>query len=69
VAQHEREQPNHTLDAGFIGEHRAEVGEIDLRLLPWRRLEAHLKRQHRCRSDLAQQVGHRRVATAIADCG
>jgi hypothetical protein len=43
VAEHEREQPHHTLDARLVGEHRAEMREIDLRLTTGRRLEADLE--------------------------
>ena len=43
VAQHQREQPHDPLDAGLVGEHGAEVGEIHLRLATRRRLETHLE--------------------------
>ncbi len=67
VAEHEREQPDHPLYAGFIGEHGAEVGEVDLGLPTWRRLEAHLEAGCRARPDLAEEVLYPRVAPNIAE--
>jgi hypothetical protein len=66
VAQHQREQPDHPLYAGLIGEHGAEMREVDLGLTARRRLEAYLERGRRDRPNLAQQVGHRGVAAMIA---
>ncbi len=43
VAQHQREQPDDALDARLVGEHGAEMGEVDLRLSARRRLEPHLE--------------------------
>ena len=43
VAEHHREQPDDALDAGLVGELDLEPGEVDLRLLAGRRLEAHLE--------------------------
>src|SRR4051794_18024552 len=40
--------------------------EVDLRLLAWRGLEAHLERGRYHWSDPAQQVGHRGIAAFIA---
>ena len=38
-----REQPDDALHAGLVGELDLELGEVDLRLLARRRLEAHLE--------------------------
>ena len=43
VAEHQREQPDDPLGARLVGEHRAEMREVDLRLPAGRRLEAHLE--------------------------
>jgi hypothetical protein len=69
MTQHQRKQPDHPLGAGFVGEHGAEMREVDLGLPARWRFEAHLERRRRNRPDLAQQIGHRRVATAITNRG
>lgn len=66
VAENQREQPDFPNDAGLVGEDRLELGEVDLRLFPWRGLEAHLERRCRARPHLAQEVGYRGVAAVIA---
>ena len=67
VAQHEREQPHHALDPGLVGEHGAEMREVDLRLLARRRFEPHLEACRRAKPNLAQEVLHHGVAAAIAE--
>jgi len=67
VAKHEREQPDHPLDTGLIGEHGAEMREIDLRLPARRRLEPHLEARRRARPHLAQEILHHGVAAAVAE--
>ena len=62
VAEHQREQPDDPGFAGLIGEDHLELGEVDLRLLAWRGLKAHLERRYRRRPHLAQKIGHRGVA-------
>ena len=43
MPKHQREQPDDAHDAGLIGKLGLELGEVDLRLLPRRRLEAQLE--------------------------
>ncbi len=50
VAEHHREQPDDARDAGLVGELDLEAGEIDLRLLAGRRLEADLERRRPARA-------------------
>ena len=56
VAEHHGEQPDLALTAGLGGELDAELGEVDLRLTPGRRLEADLEVRRRQRPHLAQEV-------------
>jgi hypothetical protein len=65
-AEHQREQPNDAGDAGLVGEHHLEAGEIDLRLRAGRRLEADLERLDRFGPDLADGALDRRIATGVA---
>ena len=51
-AEHQREQPHDASDAGLVGEHDLEVGEIDLRLRAGRRLEADLEWSDRFRPNV-----------------
>ena len=44
MAEHQREQPDDPGDPRLIGEGRDEAGEVDLRLIARRRLEADLER-------------------------
>jgi len=44
VAEHQREQPNDPADVRLIGEGCDKAGEVDLRLVAGRRLEANLER-------------------------
>ena len=57
VAEHQREQPDDPLGAGLVGEHGAEMREVDLRLAARRGLEADLERRRLGRPDVAQEVG------------
>ncbi len=66
VTEHQREQPDDPHDAGFGLEHDLELSEVDLGLFAGGRLEADLEGSRDRRSDLAQRVGHRGVAAAIA---
>ena len=66
VAEHEGEQPDDALGAGLVLEADPEVGEVDLRLAPWRGLEAPLKGGFGGRPDGAQEVGHGGVAAGEA---
>ena len=66
VPEHQREQPDDADDAGLVSELGLELREVHLPLLAWRRLEAQLKGRRHDRPDLAQQVGHRRIAATIA---
>ena len=43
IAQHHREQPDDAFDAGIVDELDVEAGEVDLRLLAGRRLEANFE--------------------------
>src|SRR5207248_3210029 len=67
VAQHEREQPEDPLRARVVGEYRAEVGEVDLRLTAGRRLKAHLEWCRLGRPDVAQQLRQNAVAADVAE--
>jgi hypothetical protein len=44
VAEHQREQPNDPADVWLIGEGCDKAGEVNLRLVAGRRLEANLER-------------------------
>jgi len=67
VAEHQREQPDHALRAGLVGEHGAEIGEIDLGLPSGWRLEAHLEAGCRARPDAAEEVLYPRVAAPVSE--
>jgi hypothetical protein len=67
VPEHEREQPDDADHAGLVGELGAELGEVDLRLLPGRGLEALLEAGRRGRPDVAQEVGQPGVAARVAE--
>ena len=69
VAEHHREQPHRPRLPGIVGELRPEVREVRLRLAPRRRLEAQLEPPLPPRPDGAQVVGHRRVASGVAELG
>ena len=45
VAEHQREQPDDPGHPGLVGERHLELGEVDLRLVAGRRLEAHFERR------------------------
>jgi hypothetical protein len=51
----------------LVGEHRAEVCEVDLCLAPGRRLEAHLEGRRLDRPDVAQEVSENAVAAGVAE--
>jgi len=67
AAEHEREQPDHVLDPWLVGEHGAEMREVDRRLAAGRCLEPHLEACRRAGPGLAQEVLHRRVAAGVAE--
>ena len=67
MAEHEGEQPDNALGAGFVLEADLEVGEVDLRLAPWRGLEAALEGGFGGRPDHAQEVGDGGVAAGKAE--
>ena len=67
MAEHEREQPDHVLGAGFVREHGTEMREIDLRLAARRGLEADLERGRPGGPDIAQEVGENCVAAGVAE--
>ena len=67
-AEHQGEQPDDPWRRRLVGEDDMELGEIDLRLLAGRGLEADLVAVlGRGRTDVAQEIGDRRVAAAIAE--
>jgi hypothetical protein len=66
-AEHEGEQPNDARHRRLVREHDLEVGKIDLRLRARRGLEANLEGRQAGRPNLAQQVGHGRVAALVAE--
>src|SRR4051812_31984226 len=66
VSQPHREQPHHAHHAGFIVEHDLEVGEVHLRLLPGRGLEAHLEQRGRSRAHLAHEIAQHGLAPGIS---
>ena len=67
MPQHQREQPHDPLDARLVGEHRAEMGEVDLRLAARRRLEPHLESRACTWPDAANEDFDRGVAAAKAE--
>jgi DNA invertase Pin-like site-specific DNA recombinase len=56
VAEHHREQPDDALDPRLVGELDLETGEVDLRLLSRRRLEARFVSSNPSGSDLATRL-------------
>src|SRR4029450_2220464 len=66
MAEHQREQPADPLDPGLIGEHRAEMREVDLGLAAGWGLEAQLEAGRRAWTHLAQEVLHGGVAALVA---
>jgi hypothetical protein len=67
VAEHQREQPDDPLGARLVTEDSAEVREIHLCLPARWRLEADFESGGLARTNLAQEVLHRRVTTAVAE--
>ena len=67
VAQHHREQPDDANGAGLVGELGAELGEVDLRLLPRRRLEPALEADGGGWPDRAQELGELAVTTRMPE--
>jgi hypothetical protein len=66
VAKHHREQPDNTLDSRLVDELDFEPGEVDLRLLARRRLEAHFVSGVTNWSEIAHAVTHDAVAAGKA---
>ena len=66
VAEHHREQPDDALDARLVGELDLEPGEVDLRLLARRRLEAHFVSGAAGGPNIAHAVPHDAVAAGKA---
>src|SRR4029453_8664601 len=66
MAEDQREQPADPLDPGLIGEHRAEMREVDLGLAAGWGLEAQLEAGRRAWTHLAQEVLHGGVAPLAA---
>ena len=66
VAEHQREQPDDACDARLVGKRYLELGEVDLRLVAWRRLEAHFEDGGCRRRQLAECIGDGGVAALIA---
>src|SRR4051794_32922265 len=67
VTEHKREQPDDPLGTGVVGEYRAEMREIDLRLASRRSLEPNLELRPRGGPDVAQKLGQDRVAAGVAE--
>ena len=66
VAERHGKQPNDALDAGLVGKLRLEMGEVDLRLLAWRRFEAHFETGRARRPQVAHAVSENAVAARVA---
>ena len=66
IAQHHREQPDDAFDAWLVDELDFETGEIDLRLLAGRRLEANFESGAGCWSKIAHAISHRAIAAGKA---
>ena len=66
VAEHQGEQPDDPGHARLVGERHLELGEVDLRLLAGRGLEADLEDGGRRRPQLAQRVRDGGVAALVA---
>jgi len=65
-AEHEREQPDDAGDRRLVRELQLELGEVDLRLVARRRLEADLKGRQSGPTKLAQHISDGGVPTPIS---
>ena len=65
IAQHHGEQPDDTRHAGLVRELDLEPREINLSLLPGRRLKPHLERRDTVGSDAAHDPFHGGVVTCV----
>jgi hypothetical protein len=66
VAEHQGEQPDDPRHPRLVGEGHLELGEVDLRLVAGRRLEADFEDRGRRRPQLAERVGDGGVAAPVA---
>ena len=65
-AKHHGKQPNDAPDAGLVGKLHLEMGEVDLRLLAWRRFEAHFESGRARRPQVTHAVSETAVAARVA---
>ena len=66
VAEHQGEQPDDACDARLVGERHLELGEVDLRLVAGRGLEADFEDSGRRRPQVAERVRDGGVAAPVA---
>ena len=66
VAEHQGEQPDDPGHPRLVGERHLELGEVDLRLVAGRGLEADLERGGRWRPQIAERIGDGGVAAPVA---
>ena len=66
VTEHHREEPDDALDPWLVGELDVELGEVDLRLLAGRRLEAHFESGGADGAKVARAIAHDAVAAGEA---
>jgi len=66
VAEHQREQPDDPRHSRLVSKRHLELGEVDLRLVAGRRLEADLEHGGGRRPQLAEHVGDGGVAALVA---
>jgi hypothetical protein len=66
VAEHQRKQPDDACDARLVGKHHLKLGELDLRLVAGRGLEASFEDGGCRRPQLAEGIGDGGVAALIA---
>ena len=66
VPQYHREQPDDPRCRRLVGEDDMELGEIDLSLLAWGRLETNFEALARRRAHITEKVRHSGVAARVA---
>ena len=66
VTEHHREEPDDALNPWLVGELDVELGEVDLRLLAGRRLEAHFESGGADGAKIARAIAHDAVAAGEA---
>src|ERR1700730_5264425 len=65
-AKHQGNHPTDAPAAGPVGKLHLEMGEVDLRLLAWRRFEAHFESGRARRPQITHAVSETAVAARVA---